>query len=154
MGSQADAIGANLEALFSGVAKALTLEVAANLTAASPVDTGHVRRNFVPSVGAPFDGEDDGAAQQQGQAAVVSYRIGNGDLFVANNVPYLDQLLLGSSSQAAAGWDLVSIDQAVQTVRGQYDVTIDVTSSSDVAARGARAAEGLAAAFSPLGGEE
>lgn len=152
--SQADEIGANLEALLSGAAKALTLEVAANLTAAAPVDTGHVRRNFIPSVGAPSETEDNGAAQQQGQAEVISYRIGDGDLYVANNVPYLQFLLLGSSSQAPAGFDLIAIDQAVQTIQEQYDVSIDVTSSSDVAARGARAAEGLAAAFSPLGGEE
>lgn len=139
---------------MSGVAKALTLEVTANLTAAAPVKTGHVRRNFVPSVATPHDGEDDGAAQQQGQAEVLSYRIGQGDLYVTNNVDYLQYLILGSSDQQPAGWDLASVDQAVETIRQQYDVTIDVTSSVDVSARGAGAAKGLAGAFSPFGDEE
>lgn len=151
---QADDIGANLLALVGGAAKALTLEVTAELTAASPVDTGHVRRNFVPSVAQPFDGEDDGAAQQQGQAAVLSYKIGDGDLYVTNNVDYLQYLVLGSSSQQPAGWDLAAIDQAVETVRQQYDVEIDVTASPDISARGAGAAQGVAGAFSPFGGEE
>lgn len=155
MGRQADQIAANLQAIVGGVAKALTLEVTANLIEDCPVKTGHARRNFVPSVGTPHTDEDDGAAQQQGQAEVLQYRIGDGPLYVANNVPYMDALVLGSSSQAAAGWDLVAVDRAVATIEQQYGVDIDVTSSSDVADRGARAATGLAGAFSPFGeGEE
>jgi hypothetical protein len=149
---QAEAVGANLLALAAGAAKALTLEVAADLTAAAPVLTGHVRRNFVPSVGAPFEGEDDGNAQTQGQAAVLSYKIGDGDLFVTSNVDYLQYLILGSSSQAPASWDLVAVDKAQATIEQLYaGVDIDVTSSSEVSARGGIAARGLAAAYSPLG---
>lgn len=151
MGRQSDAIGANLEALVSGAAKALALEVEAQLKMACPVDTGHARRNFVPSIGEPHDGEDDGAAQQAGEVAVLSYRIGDGDLFVTNGVSYMGALVLGSSDQAAPGWDLVAVDAAVANVQRAYDVTIDVTSSSDISARGAHAAEGLASAYSPLG---
>ena len=153
MGRQADAIGANLEAALSGVAKALTLEVEAQLKMACPVDTGHARRNFVASVGTAYDGEDGGAAQQAGEVAVLAYRIGDGDLFVANNVPYIDALVLGSSSQAPAGFDLVAADTAVANVQAAYGVSIDVTSGSDLAARGAQAAQGLASAFSPFGDE-
>lgn len=148
---QADDIAANLEAIISQACAALTLEVTAQLTEACPVDTGHARRNFVLSVGAPHDGEDDGAAQAAGQVAVLQYRIGSdGDLFVSNHVPYIDQLVLGSSTQQPAGWDLVAVDAAVEKVQQDWGVSIDVTSSADVSARGARAAEGLAGAFSPF----
>jgi hypothetical protein len=150
---QAARVRANLEALIAEASKALTLEIAANLTTAAPVDTGHVRRNFVPSVGAPHGGEDEGAAQAAGQIAVLSYQIGDGNLFVTNNVPYLEQLLLGSSSQAAPGWDLIAVDAAVETVRQMFDVSIDVSARS-VGDFGARAATGLASAYSPLGGDE
>lgn len=153
MGRQADAIRQNLETLIGGAAKALTLEVTANLIRDCPVKTGHARRNFVPSVGEPHEGEDDGQAQRTGEAEVLQYRIGDGPLHVANNVPYMGRLILGSSDQAAPGWDLVAVDQAVATVQELYSVTIDVTSSADVSSRGARAAEGLAGAFSPFGEE-
>lgn len=145
-------IAANLQALVAGAAKSLQLEVTAELVKACPVDTGHARRNFVPTVGAPSDAEDEGAAQQAGMVA--AYKIGDGDLYVTNIVPYIDRLIMGSSTQAPAGWDLQAVDTAVATVQAQYGVRIDVTSAADVSARGARAAEGLAGAFSPFGGEE
>lgn len=144
----------NLNALISGAVRALTLEVAANLTAAAPVDTGHFRRNFVPSVGTPNVGTDEGAAQAQGQATMLSYKIADGPTFVTNNVPYGAQLVLGSSAQAPAGWDLAAVDRAVLTVRQQYGASIDVTASIDAGARGAGAAAGMAAAYSPFGGDE
>lgn len=152
MGRQADAIGARLDALLSGAAKALALETEAQLKMACPVDTGHARRSFVASVGQPYTGEDDGAAQAE-VAAVLAYRVSDGPLFVANNVPYIDQLILGSSQQAPAGWDLVAVDTAVANVQASYGVDLDVTSSEDVSARGAGAAQGLAGAYSPLGDE-
>lgn len=152
---QAAGVRANLEALLAGAARDLALAVTANLTEACPVDTGHARRNFIPSVGAPVTEADDGAGQAAGQAAVLSYRIGDGPLFVTNNVPYIDRLVLGSSTQAPAGWDLVAVDAAVQEVQQRYaGMRIDVTSSIDVSARGAGAAAGIAAAYSPFGGDE
>jgi hypothetical protein len=153
--AQADDVGALLMAVAGDAVKALTFEVQANLIAAAPVDTGHVRRNFVTSISVPFDGEDDGAAQAAGQAELLSYKIGDGDTYVTNNVDYLQYLVLGSSTQAPAGFDLIAIDQAVATIQAQYDgVQLDVTSSSDVSARGASAAAGLAGAYSPFGGDE
>lgn len=148
-------VGSNLERLATDAIKALTLEVAANLTQDAPVRTGHVRRNFVPSIGQPHEGEDDGAAQAAGQAAVLSYRIGDGDTFVTNNVEYLRWLVLGSSTQAPAGWDLAAVARAQQTIQARYDgVSIDVTSSQAVSDRGAPAAGNLASAYSPFGGDE
>jgi|SRR5882672_3001350 len=158
MASMTEAM-AELRAQVADAAKALTLGVAAELTEACPVKTGHARRNFVPSISAPGTGEDDGAAQTAGTESVLSYRIGDGDLYVVNNVPYIGQLILGSSIQAPAGWDLVAIDAAVADVNRQFGVSIDVSSAGQAADRGAQAAENLVAAvaggsgFGPTGDE-
>lgn len=150
----ADQIADNLEALASEALAALCLEIAANLTEACPVDTGHARRNFVPSIGQPHDGEDEGQAQAQGQAEVAAYRVAMGDLYVTNNVPYLPNLIMGSSSQQPAGWDLIAIDKAVQDVQARYGgLTLDVSVSSSVMDRGGFAAGNVADAFSPFGDE-
>jgi hypothetical protein len=128
--SQAKAVGDALRAALARAAQAFTLEVAANLIEACPVDTGHARANFVPGVGAPATAEVDGlAAQTAGVAAVMAWRLGDGPLNVTNNVPYINRLIGGSSSQAPAGWDIDAIDRAAATVQAQYDgLEIDVTS--------------------------
>lgn len=150
--ANADQIADNLEAAVSQACAALCLEVAAELTEHCPVDTGHARRNFVPSIGTPHDGEDDGAAQAQGQAEVATtYRVDMGDLYVTNNVPYIGALIMGSSSQAPAGFDLLAIDKAVATIQERYGTTIDVSTSSSSDLRGSFAAENLAGAYNPLG---
>lgn len=155
MGAQADKVRAQLDALMGNVVRDLTLEIAANLTRDCPVDTGHARRNMVPSIGSPHEGEDDGAAQSAGQAAVLSYRIGQGDTYVANRVPYIGRLILGSSAQQPAGWDLSAVDEAQRTIQERYGNTrLEVTSSSGASERGGGAAQGVAGAYSPLGGEE
>lgn len=151
--ASADQIADNLEALVSQACAALCLEVAANLAEACPVDTGHARRNFVPSIGSPHSGEDDGQAQAQGQAELVTYRVDMGDMYVTNNVPYIGALIMGSSQQAPAGWDLRAIDQAVQTIQSRFGATIDVSTSSSVGDRGGIAASNLAGAYSPFGDE-
>lgn len=147
-----------MRAGVGNVAKALTLEVTANLVKACPVKYGHARANFVPSVGTVFSGEDGSTvAQQAGMAQVTSYKLGDGPLHITNNVPYVPFLIAGSSSQAPAGWDLVAIDQAVQTIRGQYP-DIEISLGGAVAAisaeRGAAPAGNLASAYSPFGGDE
>jgi hypothetical protein len=128
---QAKAIGDRLRAEIARAGTALTLEITANLIEATPVDTGHARANWVPSIGAPHLGEDSGAAQVAGQTAVFSYRLGDGPLCIANNASYIERLIGGSSSQAPSGWDLEAIDHAQQTVQQQYDaLDIDVTVGS------------------------
>lgn len=125
---QATATGVRLRAELAEVAKALTMEVTAELVEACPVDTGHARRNFVPALGVPFEGVDDGSAQIAGQAAVMGYTIVDGDIHVTNNVPYIGRLIGGSSQQAPPGWDVAAVDRAVAAVQARYDsVEIDVT---------------------------
>jgi hypothetical protein len=127
---QAAAIAERLRAMIAEAASTLVVEVTANLIEATPVDTGHARANWVPSVGEPFSGEVDGAAAQAaGMIAVTAYKLGDGPLNVTNNTDYIEALIAGSSSQAAAGWDLTAIDQAQQTVQQRYDaLQVDVSS--------------------------
>lgn len=151
--ANADQIADSLEAAISQACAALCLEISAELTEACPVDTGHARRNFVPSIGTPHDGEDDGAAQARGQAEVATqYRVDLGDLYVTNCVPYIGPLIMGSSTQAVPGWDLRAVDQAVQTIQDRYGATIDVSAAgSSLSARGFGAAHNIASAYSPFG---
>src|SRR5262252_2138018 len=86
-------IGDALRELCADAARAFIIETTANLIELCPVDTGHARANFVPSVGSEFEGEAaDGSAQAAGLAAVAAYQLGDGDLSISNNVPYIDML--------------------------------------------------------------
>lgn len=121
MGSQARAIGDAMRAYVEAAARDLLHETKANLIAACPVDTGNARAHFYEGV--------DGAVDADDPAAVVVWRLGEGALSIVNNVPYIDRLIAGSSSQAPAGWDLDAIDRAVQATQDKYDgLTITVSS--------------------------
>jgi hypothetical protein len=146
-------ITARLKAELAGVVKALALEITANLQQDCPVDTGHARANFVPSIGGAYTGEDDGGAQQAGIATVLGYRLDQGPIHISNNAPYLPQLIAGSSSQAPPGWDVAAIARAEATIEAEYGATIDI-STGEVTARGGAAAGNVAGAYSPLGGDE
>ncbi len=156
MGTAAETIAA-LEAAISAAAADLALEITANLVAATPVDTGHARANWIPSVGEPPSQEvDNAAAREAGIIEVAAFKLGDGMISITNNAPYIGRLIAGSSSQAAPGWDLAAIDQSVATVQARHDgVRLDV---SDIRAavssqRGSYAASAVAAAYSPLGDE-
>lgn len=124
--SQAADVAAQLREMVAKTAAALTLEVAANLREACPVDTGNARAHFVPHVG-----EADPGTFDAGVASVLAYKAGDGPLAVTNNVPYVPFLIGGSSSQAPAGWDVAAIDLAILTTQQQHDaVQIDVTSGA------------------------
>ncbi len=162
---QAVRVGANLRGLVAAIKAELCLEiaanlreacpVAANLREACPVDTGHARANILPSVDEPYAGEVEGGAAYDAAVVAVIGAPPEAELFVSNNVPYWGRLIGGSSSQAAPGWDLVAIDTAVQTVEQKHaGLSIDVSGSEVASARGAVGAAGLAAAYSPFGGEE
>lgn len=149
---QAIRVGQNLRGLVAQVKAELCLEIAAELRERCPVDTGHARANILPSVDKPFDGEVNGGGAYDAAVAAVIGAPPEAELFVTCNVPYWGRLIGGSSVQAAPGWDLVAIDQAVQTVQRRHDgMQIDVSGSETISARGAGAAAGIAAAFSPFG---
>lgn len=156
MGKQADAIGVNLRKEIALAASALTLEIDSELRKVTPVDTGHARRNWVPSVGQPYTGTNGEAAHDAGVAAVLRHD-GSVPLWVSNNVPYITRLNYGHSKQQPAGFVERAVALALQTIEQKFAAkNIDV---SDLTGRarsemGAAAAGNMASAYSPFGGDE
>lgn len=112
-------------AMSRGVAK-LTLDITANLIEDTPVDTGWARANWVPSIGRPTRGVEGSrenvtrSRQEAGQARVLGFDIRRtGIVYVTNNVPYIEALNDGSSSQAPAGFVETDIDRAAAGLRGR-----------------------------------
>ena len=143
MGAQADRIGKRLRRHLEQIFKALCLEIDRELRKSTPVDTGHARANWVPSIGAPHAGEVIGdAVHAAAVAGVLSFRLGDGALWVSNAVSYVPILNYGTSSQAPPLWIEAAIDRAVATIRARYNVNIDIDRP---------VGEGLAAAYAPEG---
>lgn len=162
MSKQSDALVENLNKVIAKAVIALTLQFDSNLrrqpsAGGTPVDTGHARANWVPSVGAPYTAEASGAsAHEAGVAAVISYKLSDGPLFVSNNAPYIGLLNIGSSKQAPAGFIEMAIDEAVAKVQSSFNVDFGSAGGNFdrfVDAQGGRAAEGVAGSYSPFGGD-
>jgi len=132
VGVQSKRIGDRLRAELGNVIKALILEIDANLREATPVDTGHARANWVPSIGAPHVGEDTGAAHEQGVQRVLGYKLDDGPAFESNRVPYINSLNYGHSKQAPRMFIEAAVDKAVATIQQRYSVAIDVSSLNEL----------------------
>lgn len=157
MGKQAQAIGEQLRNELANACKALTLEIDKELRRkgiGTPVDTGHARANWVPSVNTPRIEEQPGtssAAHDQGVAAVLSFKLGDGVLYVSNGVPYIRRLNEGHSKQAPALFIEAAVDRALATVQRRYAGKIDISGlASQIRSQlGAPGAVNLAQAFNP-----
>ena len=109
--AKAKKIGEDIRAAISKTVSDVMLLAEANLTASTPVDTGHATSNWVLSVRAPFTGVDGSrsnvsfAAKAAGRAAVRAFDVGkHARVYLRNNVHYLQYLNRGSSPQAEAGF--------------------------------------------------
>lgn len=86
----------------------------------TPVDTGRARSNWFVSFGSPVIRNEESPADQsaslgarkrqatqhaidQGSPVIASWRLGAGDIYVANGVPYIGDLDRGTSRQAPTG---------------------------------------------------
>lgn len=160
MGRQADAIGAALRKQIEQACKMLVLEIDRELRRTTPVDTGHARRNWIPSVSTPANVQDDsGAAHAQGVAQVMAFTLAQGTLWVSNVVPYIQRLNYGHSQQAPAGFVETAVDAALTTTRGKLaargsSVDLGGFQADYRGALGGQAAGNLAGAYNPLGGDE
>ena len=151
---QADRIGAALRRQVEQQAIALVLDLVKALMRATPVDTGHARRNWWASIGQPVTeptAEGAGAAN----AAVTGYHLEAGPLWVANPVDYVEFLNYGSSRKAAAGWIETTVMQVLERWKAKGGA-LDVSSiqGAFVDEVGGGGAENLAGAYSPFGGDE
>jgi hypothetical protein len=76
---------------------------------ATPVDTGRARANWQISIGAPVN-DETGSTDAQGQlernkATIGTHRASSGqELYLQNNVAYIERLNQGWSAQAGAGF--------------------------------------------------
>lgn len=127
MGTQAARIAAQLRAHIAQVFKSFVIELDIELRASTPVDTGNARDGWIPSVGSPrlIDVGDE-VAHAVGIAEVLSFKLGDGDLWIANGVNYVPVLNLGTSSQAPPEFIEQAIERAIATIRQRYDVSINV----------------------------
>jgi len=130
-GAKAREVGDAMRAYVEAAHRDVTVAITARLIELCPVDTGHARANFVPGIGEPPVGEQPSGAQQAGIAAIAKWKLGDGEINITNNVPYIDRLIAGSSQQAPAGWDLRAIDFGVQETQQKYD-GLTITASSGV----------------------
>lgn len=140
MGAQAARITDALTRKVEGVCRMLALEIAKELIKGTPVDTGHARRNWIPSVGQPNTQEaGDDSAHAQGVAEVLAYKLASGSLWVANVVPYIRSLNYGHSQQKPAGWVERAIALALAAVERKG---ADVSSMRESFARRSENAQG------------
>lgn len=125
MPDQVDIIVADLAQFSEDRLIGLVLDLNANLAINTPIDIGWARANWVPSIGKPYEGGKDKkperakvagalAAQQNGQAAVLGYKLEQGALFSTNNVVYIGMLNAGHSPQAPPGFVGRVIELTVQ----------------------------------------
>ncbi len=87
----------------------------------TPVKTGHARANWQVGLVAPItkeiDAEDkEGAATIARNNTLIRAREKRVDIILSNNVPYINKLNEGSSSQAPAGFIQLAILAAVGTL--------------------------------------
>lgn len=129
MASRAAIVRTAIDAAVDQVAKRIVLGSVAELVKApseggTPVDTGHARSNWIPSVGRPVTtvaGSREAVtfgAQAQGIAAVAGRKPEDAyqRIYIQNNVPYIQQLNFGHSQQAPAGFVEAGIARAVDRV--------------------------------------
>lgn len=103
-------VSRELDLFVAGVITLISVNVTFNLVESTPVDTGFAKTNWIPSVGIPKTNTSgsreatNSGAQKAGLARVRVYRIGQGRVFIVNNVPYIGDLNDGSSAQAPSGF--------------------------------------------------
>ena len=101
------------------ITRAATLELFSGVIKGTPVDTGRARGNYQVSVGAPAAGELDREDPSGAQAiADVQQKTppGAGQVtLLTNNLPYIEALERGSSTQAPEGMVRKNVDR-VQSI--------------------------------------
>lgn len=132
MVTETDRVLGLLEEGVESAIASLAVNITAELAEETPVDTGWARANWVPNIGSPFTGNSENlsdearragvgaqaAAQSAAQAQLISYKLGQGSVFITNNVPYIVPLNEGSSQRAPAGFVQIAIESGIRSLRG------------------------------------
>lgn len=133
-GRRMQEIGKNIEKNTTKKVRLAALAIHQTLVLATPVDTGRARSNWQVRTGtgareeieayAPGrnlgkgEGNNAQATLNQGRGAIASHIRGQ-DIFITNNLPYIQRLNEGSSSQAPAGFVESAIKAGARASRKQ-----------------------------------
>lgn len=105
----------------------LALDIVAQLKQTTPVDTGWARANWLPTTGSPASPlsfpdtrlersalvPSASGTQTALEANLLSYSLAKGSIFITNNVPYIEDLNMGTSKKAPSGFVQAAIKQSV-----------------------------------------
>jgi hypothetical protein len=150
VGVQSERLEKKLLGLVETAAKAFILELDKELRIATPVNTGHARASWIPSVGHPITATIEGKSpslHDAGVGRVLSYKIGDGALYISNAAPYVRCLNDGWSDQAPALFIEASIDRAMSTIKAKLGVDFG---QAQFRANVSAGNENLASAYSPF----
>ncbi len=102
------------------ITRVATLELFSGVIKATPVDTGRARGNWQTAVGSPAQAETDRVDKSGGEAiAEVETKTPEGAgqvTYLSNNLPYIDALENGSSTQAPEGMVRKNMDRVQRMV--------------------------------------
>lgn len=110
-------ISDDLEQFVKEARDSLAIRIDARVVKETPVDTGAARRSWLVSFSRPDDtqpgpGKDFGAAVERAKSAIQSAPA-YGQLYIQNNVPYIEYLNEGSSDNRPLRYVDVAIEQEV-----------------------------------------
>ena len=103
------------------VIRKVAMEVFHRVIIRTPVDTGRARANWQTSIGAPIENVLDetnkipvgtpGGSADIDRALMIDKHQGDESIFLTNNLPYIEALENGSSTQSAAGMVKVTLSE-------------------------------------------
>jgi hypothetical protein len=90
--------------------RAVTIGVFSSVIKMTPVDTGRAKGNWQCTIGTPASGENQLADSEGAMIATVPNEAGS-KVYLTNNLPYIQRLEYGHSTQAPSGMVRTSIDR-------------------------------------------
>ena len=90
--------------------RAVTIGVFSSVIKMTPVDTGRAKGNWQCTIGSPANGTNQLADSEGAMIATVPNPAGS-KVYLTNNLPYIQKLEYGHSTQAPSGMVRVSIDR-------------------------------------------
>lgn len=107
--------------------KRVALAVDQAVVLATPVDTGRARSNWIAQIGDPArrtvepyaEGNAGGSAEgalSQASHEIDRFRLGQ-DIYISNNLPYIERLNQGHSAQAPAGFVEEAVEAGTRVAR-------------------------------------
>jgi hypothetical protein len=95
--------------------RAVTIGVFSSVIKMTPVDTGRAKGNWQCTIGSPANGENEQSDPEGAMRATVPNEAG-AKVYLTNNLPYIQKLEYGHSTQAPSGMVRISIDRFAEVV--------------------------------------